>query len=399
MKAKILIIDDEVMLRNSLCSYLEDSGYVVHEAESGEEGVELALSEAPELVICDLRMPDMDGIDVIKAIRSKIPSLPVIVVSGAGVMDDVVQALRLGANDYILKPILDMAVLEHSIEKNLKQARLEIENQQYKENLEKMNKELSLGLHELHLDQQAGKQLQKKMLPEAMSVAEYSFEHFMKPSLYLSGDFLDYFTIHEKGVDEDHPDYERYVVFYIADVSGHGSSSAIVTALLKNFTYRLRRNIKRGSSDELFYPDKVLAKLNSELLETGIEKHLTVFYSVLDRKESRLHYSVGAHYPMPVLLQDGSAQFLSGEGMPIGLFQEVDCKTYSIELSESFSLVLFSDGIFEVLGQGSLNEKELQVLKLVELADGDLEQLKDKFDLANINDIPDDIAILTVTRN
>jgi len=100
-----------------------------------------------------------------------------------------------------------------------------------------------------------------------------------------------------------------------------------------------------------------------------------------------------------VLLQDGSAQFLSGEGMPIGLFQEVDCKTYSIELSESFSLVLFSDGIFEVLGQGSLNEKELQVLKLVELADGDLEQLKDKFDLANINDIPDDIAILTVTRN
>lgn len=394
MTANILIVDDEQMLRLSISAYLEDSGYQVNEACSGVEALEVLAEKAVDLMVCDLRMPQMEGLELIRRARQRYKKLPIIIVSGAGVMDDVVQALRLGANDYIVKPILDMMVLEHSIVKNLELARLEQENQAYKDSLEQMNQELKHGLNELHLDQQAGRHIQKKMLPEP-SQFQYQdspvldFQHYIKPSLYLSGDFLDYFPLDEE---------ERYIAFYIADVSGHGSSSAFVTVLLKNLTYRLRRNLKRGSSDDLFHPNKVLARLNQELKETGIEKHLTIFYAVFDTQQSELNYSVGAHFPMPVLLQDGIARFLDGEGMPIGIFEYSDYQNYSIKLSQTFSLVLFSDGILEVLEEKSLAAKEQKILEVIQQDFTCVDQLKDAFQLQQTSEVPDDIAIMTLTR-
>src|SRR5690606_40550624 len=83
----------------------------------------------------------------------------------------------------------------------------------------------------------AGRHIQLKLFPErGREIDGLQFDHLIKPSLYLSGDFLDYFQIDE-----------RNVVFYLADVSGHGASSAFVTVLLKNLTNRLQRNLRRGS--------------------------------------------------------------------------------------------------------------------------------------------------------
>ena len=124
--------------------------------------------------------------------------IPVIVVSGAGVMDDVVQALRLGASDYLVKPILDMAMLEHSVQRNLALVTLEKQNQQYRDHLESVNRELRNGLDELRSDQQAGRQVQMKMLPEFVEKQGLSFKHIIKPSLMLSGDFLDYFPLDDE---------------------------------------------------------------------------------------------------------------------------------------------------------------------------------------------------------
>src|SRR5690606_21671158 len=130
------------------------------------------------------------------------------------------------------------------------------------------------------------------------------------PSLLLSGDFLDYFLL---------PD--NRLVFYLADVSGHGASSAFVTVLLENVTYRFRRTLKRGSSDDLLYPNLVLERINSELMASDLDNHLTLFYGVIDRASMKLQYSVGGHFPMPVLLQQVQAQYLNGRGMRVRLFR------------------------------------------------------------------------------
>jgi|GEM_PF-635841 len=143
---KILTIDDETFIRQSIRTYLEDYGFIVFEAENGQEGIEVFQREQPDLVLLDLRMPEMDGLQVLDILGAKFPDTPLLVASGTGSMTSVVQALRLGAWDYIFKPIEDMEVLKHAIEKSLNQSRLRKENRAYQERLEELVQERSLAL-------------------------------------------------------------------------------------------------------------------------------------------------------------------------------------------------------------------------------------------------------------
>ena len=101
--ASLLIIDDDDVVRESLAAYLEDSGFKVTQATNGLEGLKVFEHELPDLVICDLRMPQMDGLELIRRVSEMAVETPVIVLSGAGVMSDAVEALRLGAADYLIK--------------------------------------------------------------------------------------------------------------------------------------------------------------------------------------------------------------------------------------------------------------------------------------------------------
>lgn len=387
MKARLLVIDDEAMVRDSMVAYLEDSGYQVHAVESGQLGLQVLEQHSVDLILCDLRMPNLDGLQVLKRVKERAENIPVIVVSGAGVMDDVVQALRLGASDYIVKPILDMAVLEHSVQRNLSVVALEKQNQEYRDHLEVVNRELRNGLEELRSDQQAARKVQMKMLPEPVEDQGLSFKHLIKPSLMLSGDFLDYFPL----------DDEHYGC-YIADVSGHGASSAFVTVLLKNLTYRLKRNLKRGSSDDLYHPMKVLQRINEELLDTECGKHLTIVYGVLNTQTLQFNYSIGAHLPMPILYAEGKARYLEGKGMPIGLFRDAQYNDYSMQLPEKFTLSMFSDGVLELLTQPSLTEKEKYLLNLIEREAGKHESIVRALAIESDADVPDDVALMTIVR-
>ncbi|MGD8366232.1 MAG: sigma 54-interacting transcriptional regulator [Desulfobacterales bacterium] len=135
-KALILIIDDEPILRESVATYLQDSGFSTIQAADGPEGLERFEQHRPGLVLLDLRMPKMDGLEVLEKIRQRAAETPVIVVTGAGVLQDAVAALRLGAAEFVTKPILDMAVLEHAVVSALERARLVAENRRYREHLE-----------------------------------------------------------------------------------------------------------------------------------------------------------------------------------------------------------------------------------------------------------------------
>jgi len=134
--ATILTIDDEPAIRESFHLYLEDYGYTVLEAENGRTGIELFEARNPDLVLVDLRMPVVDGLQVLDYVVSNAPDTPIIVVSGTGVIDDVIQALHLGAWDYMLKPVQDLSVLLHAVEKNLERSRLTRENRVYQQHLE-----------------------------------------------------------------------------------------------------------------------------------------------------------------------------------------------------------------------------------------------------------------------
>jgi len=133
---RVLVIDDEEIVRDSISTYLEDSGFIVHRAKDGKEGLERFRQVDPNVVLLDLRMPRMDGLEVLASIANRLDQVPVIVVTGAGVLQDAVAALRLGAFDFVTKPIVDMAVLEHAVNRALERTRLREENRRYQAHLE-----------------------------------------------------------------------------------------------------------------------------------------------------------------------------------------------------------------------------------------------------------------------
>ncbi|EFL50904.1 multi-sensor signal transduction histidine kinase [Solidesulfovibrio fructosivorans JJ]] len=123
-KPTLLTIDDEAMIRETIAAYMENRGFVVYEAPDGRRGLEVFRDKRPDLVLVDLRMPEMDGLEVLACLHEIAPDTPAIVVSGTGVLRDAVEAVRRGAWDYITKPIQDMAVLALAVDKALERADL-----------------------------------------------------------------------------------------------------------------------------------------------------------------------------------------------------------------------------------------------------------------------------------
>ena len=137
-KKVILTIDDEKFIRSSFRTFLEDFGYDVLEAEDGKKGIEIFHNYKPDLILLDLRMPKMDGFEVLEKILSISPNIPIIVVSGVGIIHDAIEAIRRGASDYVLKPIPDLDILRYAISRALEKADLIAQNKEYQEKLEEM---------------------------------------------------------------------------------------------------------------------------------------------------------------------------------------------------------------------------------------------------------------------
>jgi signal transduction histidine kinase/DNA-binding response OmpR family regulator len=137
---RILIIDDEALIRRSLADYLADCGYETVAAPDGVKGLAQAQAESFAAVLIDLRMPHMDGLKVIKTLKNEQPELPLVVVSGTGILNDALEAIRHGAWDYVTKPIQDMGEIEMVVERVLEKARLRSERDRYQRELEQLNR-------------------------------------------------------------------------------------------------------------------------------------------------------------------------------------------------------------------------------------------------------------------
>ena len=312
----------------------------------------------------------------------------VIILLSADQSHGVAEYFRLGVADVVFPQSSDKelaATLERvdSLAQSRDQKRL------YRRELEKTNQNLQESLRLLKQDQLAGLEVQKSLMPESpLKFGDYEISHSITPSLYLSGDFVGYNFV-----------LGRYLLFYFADVSGHGSSSAFVTVLLRFMIGRVIRKhqVQKDYAALAQAPEGLVESINSQLLATGLGKHLTIVAGSLDT-ETRKRYVIGAQQPAPILISDGQARFLPGKGKPAGIFEEATWAVEEIALPESFALVLLSDGVFDLLSDKEIVDKEETLLRYLTASSESLDKLKDAVFIDEIKDPQDDISVLLLTR-
>jgi len=386
---KILTIDDDDMVRDVITGLLEILGYDVIGAENGRVGIDKCRSEHPDLVLTDLRMPEVDGLEVLAILSKEYPEMPIIVVTGMGGISDAIEAVKLGAWDYITKPFDDISIIQHSVHKALERRRLLQENRQHREHLEEVNIQLTESLRKLEEDETAARKMQFHLLPDNNQArGHYGFSWALYPSLYLSGDFVDYFSL-----DADH------FGFFMADVSGHGVSSALMTVLLRSHMHRyVEKYVKDRSKADILKPDVTLKNLNHVLINEDLEKYLTIFYGIINAKDNVLVYCNGGQFPYPILSDGKHPFYIERNGLPVGLFEEAEYHAYKLNLPDRFDLFLFSDGVLEILPHKTLQEKQDHLLTLPLSDDLKVDDLTGWLSLEKTTNLPDDIALLLINR-
>ncbi|MGD8629779.1 MAG: SpoIIE family protein phosphatase [Gammaproteobacteria bacterium] len=387
--ARILTIEDESPIRDGIVAYLEDSGFTMLQAKDGPAGLEIFRREHPDVVLCDLRLPGMDGLDILSTITAESPETPVIVVSGVSLLNYAVQALKRGAWDYVTKPIQDMAVLESAVRRVIEHAELLRQNREYREHLETLNRELTQTLTQLQEDEEAGRRIQFQLLPrDRCSFGDYTFRRRLYPSMYLSGDFVDYFTIDD-----------RHVGFYMADVSGHGAASAFVTVMLRTLMIQYRDALWQSIDDSILHPQQILQRLNRELCRQKLDKHLTLFYGVIDLERNSMLYSNGGQFPYPLHYDGYEVRALECPGRPLGLFEDAEYRVWQHYLPEACVLLLVSDGVLELMPEDAMLKKYRALLMGTPGMDQVVDEMTAGLDVLADKHLPDDIAFLVMSRN
>ncbi len=144
-KAKILVVDDEASARSGLGKLLEQEGYQVVQAADGREALEAIADEAPELIITDLKMPVMDGMELLAQLRERNVQTPAIVATAFGEVSSAVAAMRAGAEDYLTKPI-DFDAMLLVVERTLARSELRAEAENLRRQLRARDKDGLEGL-------------------------------------------------------------------------------------------------------------------------------------------------------------------------------------------------------------------------------------------------------------
>lgn len=328
--ARVLVVDDNEMNRDILARRLARIGLNVDTAEDGNSGLEKILTGEYNLVMLDIMMPDIDGIEVLKRTREFFSKseLPIIMATAKDEGSDLAEALSLGANDYVTKP-LDFQVVRARVENVL--------------GYTQAANELAAANDRMRRDLEAAARVQQSLLPdEPLDMAGVEFMWHYRPCDELAGDGLNLFKCDDENI-----------AMYVMDVSGHGVASALLSV---SVTHHLSQLI--GSSDvsaqcamtgnNVASPAWLASSLNLLFPMQSVGRHYFTFvYGVLNVKTRQFCF-VSAGSPGPLVVHaDGTSDVHDVPAVPIGMFPDSEYVDTVIQLQVGDRLYLHSDGLYE----------------------------------------------------
>ena len=307
----ILVVDDNPVNLQLVVRTLDGSGHRILAARNGAAAIEIARRAAPDLVLLDVMMPDMNGFDVYQRLNSRVdgPQVPVIFLSALDDAADKIAGLGLGAVDYVTKPIQPEEV------------RVRVDN-----HLTRLYLERELRRNRDLLDRELANvaELQQLMLPQSMPVG---FAAHYRTSRHAGGDYYDVMPLDDSRVS-----------FIVADVSGHGASAAIVMAMIRTLFHTL--------GDAAGDPAAALRRIDAQF---GFLRDSAVFatavYGVVDTARRTIRFASAGH-PLPLVSRSGETTTLDCEGaLPLLFAHPAPIPTAEHQLSAGDRILVYTDGI------------------------------------------------------
>jgi len=341
-QAKILVVEDEENLRRLFAQYLRREAYEVVEAESGEAAVGKISAQIFDLVITDLQMATLSGLDVLKAARDRDVQTQVLILTGFGSVSTAVNAMQQGAYEYLTKP-MHLEALAAKVRNALERRRL-------LQTLTQQQQLLEVQRRSLERDLDLARHVQNSLMPAPLANDRIRIEVQYLPMAWLGGDFADIFAAQNGDV-----------WMSIVDVTGHGIAAAL---LVNRICPEVRARVRSGCE-----PEQVLEHLNRFVFDTfgDIGLYLTMMCVKCDLNHSRLHWAGSAH-PPALLWQKESDHLLTlpSQNIILGFERQTPRAFHSdaAPFHHGDRLFLFTDGLLEIEDESRtpLGLKEFSVL-------------------------------------
>jgi phosphoserine phosphatase RsbU/P len=325
VSARILVVDDHRPNVELLARHLDGLGYDVATADTGPRALASIAAARPDVVLLDIGMPGMSGLDVLHRLRADptTADLPVILVSGRDATEDVVAGLKLGAHDYVTKPI-NMPILE---------ARLETRTS-LKRSRDRLKQTASLQAAELERtaqEMQEAIQVQRSIMPRApLATDALAIAWSYEPIAEVGGDLFDVIPLPG-----------GRMLLFVADAMGHGVQAALVVSTVKA---TLAAHLHEA--DDLPILMGVLDLAVGDLFD---DRFVTAAACVVDPGSRTLHYAVAGHPPILVSGAGGVVALHAG-GVPLGTGLAMPIEGGRIALDPGAAILLYTDGLTDAHG-------------------------------------------------
>jgi serine phosphatase RsbU (regulator of sigma subunit) len=346
---KVLLVEDNAADLRMVREMVFESGSKDLElvtAQRLHEAIGRLRVESFDAVLLDLGLPDAQGVEALEKVQHTAPDIPIVVLSGLPDETVAVEAVRSGAQDYLLKERSDAVTLTRAIRyaTERKRAELKMRHLAHHDSLtdlhERMQAERTLAerltVANVRLDREAQRvaRLQADMLPNAPPhLLGYQWSIRYEPCTRAGGDYYDFVTLTGGRVG-----------ILIADASGHGASAAVLMAMARSALFMVARSV--GT------PGLVLAEMNrhlAQLIPAG--SFVTAAYVILNPRTGNFDYALAGHDP-PLVMRGvtGGLETLALSGGPVlGPFPDMPFPAASDRLKPGDALILYTDGLPEAL--------------------------------------------------